>query len=282
LPAFAIAVAAKPNTAPTISGTPSSTVVAGSAYTFQPTASDADGNALTFSIVNQPTWTTFSSATGRLTGTPTAAAEHIDIVISVSDGTATAALPAFAITVSSKPNTAPTISGTPTTSINAGTAYSFQPTAADADGDTLTFSVANAPSWATFNATTGRLSGAPTASQVGTYSNVTISVSDGTASRSLPAFSIAVNQVSLGTATVSWTPPTLNTDGSALTDLSGYRIYFGTSANALNQTVQLNGTGLTTYVFDNLAPATYYFTVAAYNSTNAESDRSNVVSKAIN
>jgi hypothetical protein len=282
LPTFTIAVAAKTNTAPTISGTPSTTAVVGSAYTFQPTASDADGNTLTFSIVNRPTWATFSSTTGRLTGTPTAAASHINIVISVSDGTATAALPAFAITVSSKPNTAPTISGTPTTSINAGTLYSFQPTAADADGDTLTFSVANAPSWATFNTSTGSVSGTPTASQVGTYANVSISVSDGTVSRSLPAFSIAVNQVSLGTATVSWTPPTLNSDGTALTDLSGYRIYYGTSTTALTQSVQVNGTGLTSYVINNLSPATYYFAVTAYNAANSESDRSNVVSKAIN
>lgn len=111
---------------------------------------------------------------------------------------------------------------------------------------------------------------------------MTISVSDGAVSRSLPAFAITVNQASLGTATVSWTPPSMNTDGSALTDLSGYRIYYGTSAGALDQTVQLSGTGLTTYVINNLSPATYYFAVTAYNSSNAESNLSNVVSKVIN
>src|SRR6202023_1907333 len=53
----------------------------------------------------------------------------------------------------------------------------------------------------------------------GTYSNIVISVSDGTASASLTAFSIAVNQISNGSATVNWTPPTSNSDGSTLLSL---------------------------------------------------------------
>ena len=46
--------------------------------------------------------------------------------------------------------------------------------------------------------------------------------------RSLPAFSITVTQVGLGSMSLSWTPPTQNTDGSALTDLAGYKLYYGT------------------------------------------------------
>ena len=282
LPAFSIAVTNDANTPPVISGSPATSVTVGGAYAFQPTASDANGNPLTFAIVNRPAWATFSTTTGRLSGTPTVAATHASIGISVSDGIATTALPAFSIAVSPAPNSPPTISGTPTTSINAGSAYVFQPTAADADGNTLVFSIANAPSWTTFSTTTGRLSGTPSASQVGTYANVVISVSDGSTSRSLPAFSITVTQVSLGSATLSWTAPTLNTDGSALTNLSGYRIYYGTNASALTQTVQLSGSGLTTYLISNLSPATYYFALTAYNTQNAESDRSVIVSKIIN
>ena len=78
-----------------------------------------------------------------------------------------------------------------------GNAYSFRPNAADADGDTLTFSVANKPGWANFNTSTGRLNGTPSAADVGTYANITITVSDGTADASLAAFSIQV----VGTAT---------------------------------------------------------------------------------
>ncbi|MBC7983834.1 MAG: hypothetical protein H7Y02_08275 [Candidatus Obscuribacterales bacterium] len=282
LPAFSITVTATPNSAPVISGSPSTSVVAGSAYSFQPTASDANGNALTFAVTNRPAWATFSTSTGRLSGTPTAAATHSSIVISVSDGIATTSLPAFSLTVTATPNSAPVISGTPTTSLNAGTAYSFRPTASDPDGNTLTFSIANAPSWALFNAATGQLSRTPSASHVGTYANIVISVSDGSLTRSLPAFSIAVNQISLGSAALSWTPPTQNTDGSALTNLAGYRIYYGTSTTALDQTVQLNGSGLTAHIIGNLSPATYYFAIAAYNTGGTESVRSQTLFKVIN
>jgi hypothetical protein len=283
LPAFAITVNAAPtNTPPVISGSPATSATVGVAYSFQPSASDANGNALTFSITNRPTWATFSTSTGRLSGTPTTAATHASIVIAVSDGIASASLPAFSIVVAPLPNSPPTISGTPIASINAGSAYTFQPTATDPDGDVLTFAIANVPVWATFNTASGRLSGTPSAGHVGTYANVTISVSDGTTTRSLPAFSIAVTQVSLGSATLSWTAPTLNTDGSPLVDLAGYRIYYGTSSGTLNQTVQLNSAGLMTYVFSNLSPATYYFAVTAFNANNVESDQSTVVSKVIN
>ena len=146
-------------------------------------------------------------------------------------------------------------------------------------GATLAFSIQNRPSWATFSTTTGRLSGTPSAA--GTTSNIVISVSDGTTSVSLPAFSITANSVTLGSATLSWVAPTQNTDGTALTNLAGYRIAYGTSASALNQTIELSNPSLTTYVVDDLAPGTWYFAVKAYTSAGAESALSNVASKTI-
>ncbi|MGH8285338.1 MAG: putative Ig domain-containing protein, partial [Steroidobacteraceae bacterium] len=217
LPAFTIQVQAPANRAPTITGTPGTTIASGSAYAFQPTASDPDGNNLTFSIQNKPTWAVFNTSTGRLSGTPASAhvGIHSGIVISVSDGAASASLQAFTITVT---NAAPTISGTPSTSVNAETAYSFQPSANDANGDPLTFNIQNKPAWATFDAQTGRLSGTPAAADVGNYANIVISVSDGRASASLAAFTIAVVQDSSGSVTLNWTAPTLNVDGSPLVD----------------------------------------------------------------
>ncbi len=180
------------NRAPTISGAPATSVAAAQSYTFQPSASDPDGDALSFSIQNKPSWASFSSTTGRLTGTPTTsqAGSYGNIVIGVSDGRLSASLAAFSITVTTTSNAAPVISGSPATSVAAGQPYNFQPSATDADGDVLTFSIQNRPAWATFSPTTGRLSGTPTSSQAGTYSNIVISVSDGKVSRSLSAFSI--------------------------------------------------------------------------------------------
>ena len=87
-------------------------------------------------------------------------------------------------------NTAPKISGTPKTSIPAYGTYRFYPTASDADGDTLNFTILNRPSWAEFSYGSGSLKGTPT--KTGTWSNIQIFVSDGTVTRALPAFSIKV------------------------------------------------------------------------------------------
>lgn len=178
-------------------------------------------------------------------------------------------------------NQAPTISGAPLTSVMVGSAYSFTPNASDADGNTLTFSVTNLPGWANFNANTGRVSGTPSAAQVGAYSNIQITVSDGTASANLAAFSIQVVATATGSAMLSWTPPTQNTDGSALTNLAGYKVYWGTSQGNYTNSVTLNNPGLTSYVVDQLTPATWHFAMTAVNSTGAESAYSNLASKQV-
>ncbi|MBU1310169.1 MAG: tandem-95 repeat protein, partial [Gammaproteobacteria bacterium] len=184
------------NRTPTIGGTASTSVLQGTAYSFVPTANDADNDPLTFSISNKPVWAAFDTATGALTGTPTA--EHVGttagIVISVSDGSLTAALPAFSLSVTAV-NAAPTISGTPATSVNQSEAYSFTPTATDADNDTLTFSISNKPVWASFDNATGALTGTPLKEHVGSSNDIVISVSDGELSAALPAFNLQVVNV---------------------------------------------------------------------------------------
>jgi len=86
---------------------------------------------------------------------------------------------------------------------------------------------------------------------------------------------------STGTTTLDWTPPTSNTDGSALTDLSGYNVYYGTSPDNLNQTVKLTNPGLSAYTLSNLTSGTWYFQVSAVSSSGVESFRTGVVSTTI-
>ena len=286
LPLFTITVtssSAISNRAPTINGTPSTSVGTGQNYSFQPSASDPDNDTLAFSIQNKPSWATFSTTTGRLAGTPTSTGTFGNIVIKVTDGSLADSLPAFAIAVTSaSTNNAPTISGSPATSVTAGQAYSFQPSATDADGDVLTFSIQNRPSWATFSPTTGRLAGTPTASNIGTFGNIIISVTDGKATRSLSAFSISVKSAAgTGSVTLSWTAPTKNTDGTALTNLAGYRVHYGTSAGSYTNSVQLPNKSLTSVVIEDLTPARWYFAVKAYNTSGVESTFSGSVSKLI-
>ena len=97
-------------------------------------------------------------------------------------------------------NRPPTITGTPPSTAPVGVAYAFTPTATDPDGNPLTYGIANRPSWATFNTTTGRLSGTPTSANVGSYGNILITVSDGQASAQLPAFAITVSNTAPRTA----------------------------------------------------------------------------------
>lgn len=82
-----------------------------------------------------------------------------------------------------------------------------------------------------------------------------------------------------GTATLSWTPPTQNSDNSALTNLARYVVYYGTSQSSLNSTLQVNA-GLSSVVVENLqSGVTYYFAISSVNSLGVESDLSNIVSK---
>jgi hypothetical protein len=85
----------------------------------------------------------------------------------------------------------------------------------------------------------------------------------------------------VGTATLSWVAPDQNTDGSALTNLAGYRIYYGAAADALTKVIELPTVGITAYVIDNLTAGTYYFSIRAYTSAGIESALSNVVSDTI-
>ena len=179
-------------------------------------------------------------------------------------------------------NRAPTISGNPAGAVRIGDTYSFTPTASDPDGDTLTFSVQNKPVWATFDTTTGGLSGSPTLANVGTYDSITISVSDGPSSSSLAPYSIAVTQVALGTATLSWTAPTQNEDGSPLMDLAGYKIYYGVSQGSYSTSIRIDNPGIATFVVENLTPTTYYFVATAFNASGVESAFSGEAIKVVN
>jgi len=176
---------------------------------------------------------------------------------------------------------APTISGAPLTSVRVGEAYSFQPSASDSDNDTLTFSATNLPSWASLNAQTGKISGTPQATDVGTFANVKVSVSDGSLSAALGTFSITVSQVATGSVSLSWMPPTTNSDGSSLTNLSGYRVVYGRSADDLSSSVTLTNPSLSSYVIENLSAGTWFFGVKSVNSAQDESAVSNVASKTI-
>ncbi|MBF0428411.1 MAG: chitobiase/beta-hexosaminidase C-terminal domain-containing protein, partial [Magnetococcales bacterium] len=103
----------------------------------------------------------------------------------------------FNLTQETSSNTPPTIQGTPVYSVAPGALYQFTPQAGDPDGDNLTFSIQNKPVWATFDTTTGQLSGKPTQNDLGTVQHIVISVTDHikSASVTLPAFNLSVSLI---------------------------------------------------------------------------------------
>ena len=181
--------------------------------------------------------------------------------------------------VALRPNRAPTISGTPQTALVVGTPWNFKPTASDPDGDPLTFSLKQQPEWASFNTQTGEISGTPTTK--GSHPDIVITVSDGRTETALSAFTLQVDEPTLGTATVSWQPPTTRTDGSALTDLAGYRVYYGKDKASLTHVVEITKVGQTSQFIGNLDKGSWYFAVTAICSQGLESPKSEIGSKTI-
>jgi hypothetical protein len=178
-------------------------------------------------------------------------------------------------------NSAPEIWGSPDSAVLTGDNYSFTPSATDAEGDTITFAVANKPTWASFDPTTGSLSGQPTLGDTGLYEDITITASDGTGSSSLPGFSIEVTQVALGSMTLTWTAPTQNDDGTELTDLAGFKLYYGTSPGSYTKQVMIDNPSVTTFMIENLLPDTYYIVATAFNSSGIESGYSGMATKTV-
>jgi hypothetical protein len=185
------------NNAPTFSSDPLTMVEESVEYSYMATATDLDQEALTFSATTIPAWLSFDEASATLSGTPESAdvGDH-DVVLAVTDGTAMAEQ-IFVVTVTEavEENVAPVITSSATTSATVEQLYSYELTATDENGDDLTMVGMIVPSWLDFNATTGVLSGTPTAENVGSHA-VTLQVTDG-ALETNQSFEIAVDEASV-------------------------------------------------------------------------------------
>lgn len=161
----------------------------GAAYAFSAAATDADGEALAYSLANNPEWMTIDATTGAISGAPEAEDIGINegVVVAVTDGIDFAEYE-FDVEVADI-NRTPVISGAPITQKVVGEEFIFTPDAIDVDSETLVFSIENQPEWAEFDAEKGTLSGTP---EVGVYEGIVISVSDGENTVSLPSFDISV------------------------------------------------------------------------------------------
>ena len=182
----------------------------------------------------------------------------------------------------SSTNSAPSISGSPTLSVVQNSVYEFVPSATDPDGDPLTFNTLNKPpDWTSFNSVTGALTGTPTEANIGRTKGISIGVTDGMAITFLPSFRITVDAIGPTSATLSWTIPNLNEDGTPLMDLAGFRIHYGTKTGKYTEPpIIVDNPGVSALVIENLSfGSTYFFVVTAFDESGNESEFSNEASK---
>ena len=143
------------------------------------------------------------------------------------------------------------------------------------DGDSLVFSIQNRPGWASFNSSTGRLTGTPTTGDVGTYSNIRISVSDGSISTALAAFSLTVSSSApqTGSVSLSWLAPTARSDGTPLSvsEIAGYTLYYGSSAGNYSNSIRIDDPFTTSVTMADLPVGTYYFVMTTRDVSGQES-----------
>jgi fibronectin type III domain protein len=80
--------------------------------------------------------------------------------------------------------------------------------------------------------------------------------------------------------TLSWSPPTHNSDGSSITNLAGYTLHYGTASQDYTGSIEITSPTQTSYILsDNgFPPGTYYFAISAYNAQQVSSSLSSEVS----
>jgi hypothetical protein len=284
---------APPTTAPSLSITPASvtTAVGGRAVAFSATLNGA-GGSVTWEVNGVPggngTVGTIS-ASGQYTSPaamPSSPTVQVSAV-SAADPTVSASA-SLTLTGATVPVGVSVSPGNATVLAGSGT-QTFTATVSNATNTAVTWQV---------NGVTGGDATLGTISAAGLYTApatppaqptvriTAVSVADpttsGSATATVAATAPPVASGTTGSATVSWTPPTTRTDGSTLTNLAGYRIYYGTSQGNYSHTISVANVGLTSYVVTDLpGGATYYFVATSYDTNGEESPYSNVASKAI-
>jgi poly(3-hydroxybutyrate) depolymerase len=185
------------NSAPVITSTAPTNAVEATLYTYQASASDADGDILSWALITFPSGMTVNGS-GLVQWTPSAAqvGSH-NVRLDVSDGMVSASQN-WTITVSAagSGNQPPVITSTAPTTATEGQQYTYQAAASDPNGDPLTWSLTTSPSGMSVGASTGLVTWTPSAAQVGSHS-VTLEVSDGQVSAQ-QSWTITVSPASTG------------------------------------------------------------------------------------
>ena len=224
---YTLAVALPQNHPPDIFSAPETAVALGQRYQYLATASDADGDALQFQLLDGPAGMAVDTVTGLIVWQPrTDQVGAHTVRLQVADGRGGVDVQEFTVLVSAGVdggNHPPTVTSVPQTSALIGAAYTYGVTATDLDGDTLSYALTTAPVGMTIDARTGLLSWTPTSAQAG-LNAVTIEVSDGRGGTATQSFSTLASTVAGGNG--GNRPPAISSDPLTMVTLGQtYRYY---------------------------------------------------------
>jgi len=174
--AFTLTVTAD-NAPPSIISQPPSGALVDQTYNYQMVATDPENEALTYTLISRPSGMTLSAG-GLLEWTPDSGqtGDHA-VSLEVRDSQGASATQSFTLNVLAE-NQPPEFDGSPTTTARVGVQYNSSMTAADPDGETLSWALVSAPTGMTINSGTGEISWVPGGDQIGTH-QVAVTVSDG-------------------------------------------------------------------------------------------------------
>ncbi|NEQ42484.1 MAG: tandem-95 repeat protein [Leptolyngbya sp. SIOISBB] len=163
------------NLAPLITSIPLTSAAAEAAYTYQVNATDVDGDAPSYELVQGPSGMVIDAETGRIDWQPTAdQVGFAEVVVAVNDARGAGTTQTYQIAIAAAvPNEAPAIVSQPTGFASVDSAYTYQVVATDPNGDTLTYELLDGPAGMTMDAATGVLSWQPDSSAIG---SVTVTV----------------------------------------------------------------------------------------------------------
>jgi RHS repeat-associated protein len=183
------------NRPPVFTTTPNTEALVGHPYTYAASASDPDGDPLTFSLAAGPAGMAVDARTGWVTWAPAAGdLGNQAVALRVEDSRGGSAEQDFTLSViPPPPDRPPVFTSSPVVSANVNTAYQYQATATDPDLDPLTFALAGGPQGMTVDPASGLVAWQPAASQLG-LQNVTLTVSDGRGGSATQTYTVEVQQ----------------------------------------------------------------------------------------
>lgn len=256
----------------------SATVNEDASVRIQFTASDADGDQLTYRIVSNPSRGTLSAldaAAGTANYLPNANINGSDsFQYAVSDGTVSSVSRTVTVTINPV-NDAP-VASNGSANVVSGASVTSSFSATDIDGNTLSYSVITQPTKGSVRITGNQFTYTPNVGQSGAdiFSYV---ANDGTVNSNTAVVNVSISVPATTSVTLAW-------DANTESDLAEYRVYYGTDPN--NLSIEIRNLGLTAtpstprYVLNGLmVGTTYYFGIKAVNTAGLISPYSNIVSK---